>query len=196
MPSLRVQSTGDTIYFEGVASERFAHSADVTDHPVENRQNVSDHRQQMPLRITVEGIITGHPLIHDNGRLVRGIDPEAAIFGDPVTTFGNARLLEAVRFFEANEDELVEYVSARTGVRRDLFIESFSYDIDNEERIVFEIELLEIIFGRSEIVDLPPVRRRTTEPEVTIGDEEGEPVEDEIEQRTLLRRGEDLLRGN
>lgn len=195
MASLRVQNDTDIIYFEGVQSERFVHSAAVTEHPIENRQNVIDHRQQAPLRVTVEGITTAHPLIHESGRLVRAVNPEADVFGDPIETFGNARLLQAVRFFENNEDRLFEYVSIKLGVVSDLLIESWAYDVDNESRLVFEIELIEVRFGRSEIVDLPPIRRRPSEPNVDVGDEDGTEVEDDIKRQTILFRLDQTARG-
>lgn len=193
MPILYRQNLpSDRLRFDGVLSENYTLAGNITDHPIERREDVTDHRQQLPFRVSVEGTITGSPMVYNDNRPSTRDSVLRGTVRDPIPVFGDARLRSAVEYFERNQGELFEYVSVRLGVIRDLMLESVEYEVDNENRLVFQMDFKSVVFGRSEIVDLPPLRRRTLEPTVNEGEQPGEEVS-EIDAQSLLSRGEDLV---
>ena len=50
------------IEFDAVVSEAHNMTADVTMHPVENGSNITDHIREQPKEITLNGIVSGHPI--------------------------------------------------------------------------------------------------------------------------------------
>lgn len=51
------------IQFDASIREVYTHDADVTDHPVEDGANVSDHVRDLPDEIEISGWVSNHPII-------------------------------------------------------------------------------------------------------------------------------------
>lgn len=179
MATLFAEDTGELLTFDGIIEESWVQSASITDHPVEDFGFVADHRQRMPDTLTVTAIVTAQPIVDENSNLVGG----------------NARLRKAKKFFDNNADRsLFSYISVRLGTVDNIMLESVTFDIDNQDRIEFVLEFKEIIYGRTEIVDLPPIRKRRQEPETDESEQPGKEADDDIKIRTVLSRwrGEDI----
>ena len=52
----------DTLVLDASVSETHSQEIEVTDHPVEQGANITDHRRRKPFVLTMEGIITNTPL--------------------------------------------------------------------------------------------------------------------------------------
>jgi hypothetical protein len=173
MATVFAETTGESFTFDGVKAESWEHSATITAHPVEDLGFVTDHRQKTPLRLSVNGVVTATPILLDNGQIQDG----------------RQRLQAAKRFFDLNQDSIFSYTSVRLGLIGSLLLESYNFEVDKESRIEFVLGFKEVIFGNTELVDLPPIRTRRLEPPVNNGDQPGEEVEGEIRKRTSLSRG-------
>ena len=179
MPSLIVRRTGDVLVFDGIKEEIRSFPANVTDHPTE--EPTVDNRQRLPQRLALEGLVSATPI-----RFEEPVGPPNPDLGILFPVDGEDRIRAALDFLRQNENELWDYVSIRTGVVENLMIENMDLESTNAREGVFELELKEVIFGRSELVDLPPVRRPPQEPVTEEGDQEGDDVTDEIEEQTWL----------
>lgn len=176
MPRLISQENElDRIRFSSVLTETHTQAGNITEHPIEKREDVSDHRQKLPFRLSIEAVVTGNPMVSRIGGPIASVGGRSV--EDEFGVYGDARLRLAVEFFDRNQDQTFEYLSARLGRIRDLMIESVEYTVDKEQRLVFNIELKQVSFGRSEIVDLPPLARRTQEPTIVQCPQPGEPLE-------------------
>lgn len=183
MPSLIVQSTGESITFDSIEEEDHEHPANVVDHPVE--EFGIDHRQRLPQTLQLEAYVTATPLVF-------GQDPEE---GEPrpqlgvlANVFGDDRMRAALDFLLQNENEIWDYVSIRTGTIENLLLENLKYSSPREDWILFEMMFKEVQFGRSQLVDLPPLRRPPQEPPTEQNDQEGKEDDDELQRRTWLDR--------
>jgi hypothetical protein len=180
VPSLIVRRTGEVLVFDGIKEEMRSFPANVTDHPTE--EPTVDNRQRLPQRLSLEGIVTATPLRYEEPE-----GPPNPNLGVLFPVDGEDRIRAALDFLRQNDQELWDYVSIRTGVVENLMIENMELESTNVREGVFELEMKEVLFGRSELVDLPPVRRPSQEPPVEEGDQEGKEVE-EIKTRTVLHR--------
>lgn len=61
--SLYVEETLEAIQFDASVSETHTNSAEITQHPVEEGADISDHIRRLPEELSVNVIITNHPPI-------------------------------------------------------------------------------------------------------------------------------------
>ena len=175
------QESDEKFHFDGIEEENITDPADVTEHPVETIKYVSDHRQPQPLTVSIEGIVTGSPLL--NTRLGSGRP-----INEPV---GDDRHQAAKDFFDRLADEeLFTYGSISLGVFENLSVEEVSYSQDDSSnQLKVSLELVEIKFGRIEVVDLPPIIPPGQEPEQDLGFQPGEEIDcDQLEAQTIAER--------
>lgn len=168
MPYLVAQKTGERFRFDGVDRESIGEPANVTEHPVEAIKHVTDHRQEMPLTIDLDVWVTGTPLVD-------GIST-------PAQGTGSDRHKYAKDFFDRTKDEsLYTYSSLTLGRFEDLSIEDITYDLGEEtdNLLSISIDFKQIVYGRTEFVELPPIVVPEQEVEVPQGEQDGEEIEDD-----------------
>jgi hypothetical protein len=150
MASLFAELDGEVLVFDGVLSENWEFSGTVVDHPVEDYAFVTDHRQRKPNTISIRAVITATPFIVEGQQ-----------------SAGANRYRRARKFLEEYaQKSIFTYSSFRMGIVENLMIENFSFDVDNQDRIEFTIDLKEVVFGRTELVELPPIREPRAQPPV------------------------------
>jgi len=128
-------ATGETFEFDVIVSEQYGPKNAVTDFPVEDGTNFSDHIQRQPLTFTVVAILSVNP------------------FSElPVSS---TRLMDAIEFLDRAGTALVSYESTRFGERTTLALEAWSYTNDVMERLEFTLGFKEVRIAQSEIVSIP-----------------------------------------
>lgn len=169
MASLFAELDGEVLVFDGVISENWEFPGTVVDHPVEDYAFVTDHRQRKPNTISVRAVLTGTPLLNLG-------DAQILDFTGLLSE-GPQRYRRARKFLEEYAPKsLFAYSSVRMGVVENLMIESFSFDVDKQDRIEFSIDLKEVVFGRTELVELPPIQQPRAQPPVVCGPQPGEQI--------------------
>ena len=173
MPTL-VNEDQETITFDNVLSESYAETAMVTDHPIANSANVTDHRQIKPRLLTLEVLVTETPF-------------EGQEHGVPVIEVGNVGELGAPRaitylqriraFAEAG---VLIYSSKRLGSLANLMLESMEYTVENRWDLIIKLELKEVFFAEGVRVDLPKVKVRRTRPSVCPVVKQGDQRKEEL----------------
>ena len=144
--------------FDATLAEGHKGTASVTDHPVENGVDFTDHIRRMPNSLTITGVVTDAPLV-----------VERSVNATPANTGGdpNQRAVSAYQFLLVAKDrgKLIR-VFTRLRDYRNMAIISLSVPrTAGESRIIrAEIELREILVAVTEQVEAPtpiaPTRRR------------------------------------
>lgn len=100
--SLTVIATGDIIEFDASVAETHTNTAEVTQHPVEEGADISDHIRKMPDELAVNVIVSNHPpiiLASERAQPISG-------FSDPASRAEDAHLfLRSVM----NNDQTVDF---------------------------------------------------------------------------------------
>ena len=155
MPTL-IDSTGNTITFDNILEENYSESAIVTDHPITNSANVTDHRQVNPRILTIRALVTETPYEGYQNEFVA----EEYLFMDGWRSF---RYLAAIR---ANAPEPFTYISQRLGTHENYMLERMEYTVENARHLIINLELKEVSFAAAQRVDLPKVKVRRKRPSV------------------------------
>lgn len=74
-----ISSDDSQIAFDAVANEQHERNLTITEHPVEEGAKVTDHAQKEPDQLTLNGIISDHPILLNRADLepvIPGGDPE------------------------------------------------------------------------------------------------------------------------
>jgi len=169
---------GEGLTFDASPSRTYRKNYNVTDHPVEEGADVTDHVQQLPLEYTVTGIVSGTPF-------------ESAQNAD-----SEFRTLEALEFLEQTADagEVVTVLDDRLGLIQDVVIASVPTQVDVQRRLQFEVKFRRVVFAEAQRVEIPPDQpdpvaqasapdeqdvgsQPTQEPGSGASDDEGSPAE-------------------
>ncbi len=125
----------DTLTFDAIEFARFDHVIDVTEHPIEDGQDVSDHAQVRALPMTVRGIIAVTPI---------GIAPAVT----PRET--------AIAWFERNQGKLITAIFPVRGTFVNVLITRWPHDVDRLEQLVFDVGLKQVRLASPTAVLIPP----------------------------------------
>lgn len=187
MPVITNQRTGDQVFLDVVDTEATEFPGEVTRHPVEGFDYVSDHVINQPFTLELTCAITQQPF-SEGGSPLRGEE------------LGIRRVRRVVSSLKRwkEDGDLVSYAAARLGLYIDLAIENVSvtYGSNKDEFFDVVISLVEVRKGRSERVELPPIRPAGQKLPKECGPRSGEDLEgggDDIREITLAARLEDGL---
>jgi hypothetical protein len=112
--------TIDAVRLDASLSETHSHEAEITEHPVDDGVNVSDHIRQKPDVLTIEGIFTNTQLSRDG--ITRAVETGGVIFETSVFD-EESSVAGTVGYAEASYRKLVEakeagkLMSVVTGLR-------------------------------------------------------------------------------
>ena len=149
------------VTFDATMSESHESTTEITDHPVEDGADITDHLKRMPDEFSLTGIVTDDPLVVE-----RSTNATAAnTGGDP-----NQRAVSAYVFLRTAKDQ-GRLVRVFTKLRdyRNMAIASLTVDRDkgNSRILEADITLREIVIAVTEQVEAPtpaktaaPARRR------------------------------------
>ena len=164
--TIRIQETGEFLTFDTTLDESRSDTADVTDHPVDEALNVTDHRQPQPKIVQVTARISESPTPAQTGR-----ENDFALVVGPVQgpppTEGKPRIDHARDFIDRASEGMVTWVGAKYGTIENLMITDVTKNIVRAGHLDFEIDFKQIRIARSQTVKIPPeaVEKPTNEPE-------------------------------
>jgi len=149
------------VNFDASVSETHTKRNSVPQHPVESGKNVSDHIRQEPDEISINGIVTDHPII-----FLASIQAESPIEGDltPVNDRADMAYAELQRVM--NDGELVSIVTTLREYENMAITElSVQRDVANGNVLNASISAREIRIVTTESVDAPePENPANTKP--------------------------------
>ncbi len=128
-------NVADTLTFDAIEFVRFEHVIDVTDHPIEDGGDVSDHAQVRALPMTVRGIIAVTPI-----GVVTAVSPREA----------------AVAWFERNQGNLITPIFPVRGTFADVLITRWVHEVNQLEQLVFDVGLKQVRLASPVAVPIPP----------------------------------------
>lgn len=142
------------VAIDGVIQESTVRSVRITEHPVEDATTISDHVVRVPLKYTMEGIITDTPLASE---AITGIvDSISGVFGkseESGQTRSQQIYNELVKLIDAKE--IIE-IQSTLQLYRDLVFESISIiqDKDRARSIHFTAEFKQVIIVKTATTDI------------------------------------------
>lgn len=128
--------------FDAKTVEEYVEDADITDNPVEGGAIVTDHRQERPLVLTIEGIVSESPF-----------ENQAPNIGE--ADYGGNRGLAALKYFRASKPNLVTWVGTRFGVVSNLLVQSVKTSVPKTASTKFTIVLKQVEFAQAAVVSVP-----------------------------------------
>ncbi len=138
MAAIIVRADGSTLSFDAVTRITYSPSVTVTDHPVEDGSQVSDHAQRQPLLIALTAIVSESP------------------FARVADTGGTEHTLAALAFLDAIAEERVSVVDERLGTFADLQITRWPHTVDKLLRLEIPIEFKQVRIATAGYVSIPP----------------------------------------
>lgn len=135
------QSDGEWFQFDNVVEEQHVASATATVHPIEDGDNVTDHVQSNPKRISIRAVVTESP---------------RRVTGDEIT--GPERIQAAIRFLEACVGEALTLGLTRTVTVNDALLTSFPYPINGSRKVVFDLVFQVATFAEATSVKIPAAK--------------------------------------
>lgn len=144
-----ISAPDSQIAFDATVTEQHESKLTITEHPVEAGASVSDHAQKEPDAITINGIVSQHPILLNADTNT----PPAIPGGDPQN-----RVQQAFDEFQRLQD-VAALLAVTTEIRvyKDMMIESISVARDSTKRYILDIGLGLRAFRRASVrtVDAP-----------------------------------------
>lgn len=150
-----------TLKLDAALTETHTADVDVTDHPVEQGADISDHRRPKPRTLTIEGFVTNTPMPAETAESVqRGLVRN----GQTVGTFQSRSTLEPTRSGEAyetllsfREGDLLTVVTTMETLE-DMAITALSVprDAKTGQALRFSVTLKQVIIVSSKRVKVAP----------------------------------------
>lgn len=157
MPTLRFEAVRTlpqvSITFDEATEEELMMSANVTDYPLQAAisefEFVQDHSQRKPNIWTVEAVVTETPLPGGIGSI-------------PMR--GDSRIASTYLLLDQRLENICYYTTAKLGVIGPCLLVSASMGFNNRGMSIISLELKEIKFAHSELVQLPPAVPKRRKP--------------------------------
>lgn len=137
-----ISASADPLTFDAKVAEDYDDSAIVTDFPLETGSSITDHRQEKPRTLTIEGIISESPF-----------EGQAQDLGE--ANVGGRRGLAALQYFERNRATLFTWVSTRFGAIPNLAVEQVKTSVPAQQATRFSLKLKQVAFAEAVIVEIP-----------------------------------------
>jgi hypothetical protein len=164
--TVRRQDNSKRWVFDATPTEDYQTSIEITDHPVEEGAKVSDHAEEDPLGVKLEGVVQARP---------------------PPTRFRpdlDNRVSRAISFFEDLSGTLVTLTSQELGTFEDMLLSAYPHTIDVTEGTVIQAKFKQVRIATAKTVRLPP---KTPPPdkssEFADGQDAGKKIADKVEEK-------------
>lgn len=131
----------ESLTFDAKITEEYTEDTNVTEHPIEG--SPTDHSQERPLLLEIEGVISESPF-----------STQAMDLGEGAV--GGRRGLAALQILRRSRGHSLTWVGTRLGVVVDLMITSIQASIPKTASTRFRVSLKQVSFAQTAIVDLPP----------------------------------------
>ena len=164
MSGIITAADGSTLQFDVVLTEQYNPKNNVTDVPIEDGSNYSDHIQRQPVTFTIVAILSENP------------------FKD--TPISPTRLTDAIVFLKNAGYGIVSYTSTRFGIIPNLAMESWSFTNDVFDRLEFIIGFKRIHIAEAQIVTIPRPQQQAATPIRPCGEQ---PAEKEIPAEVVAK---------
>lgn len=182
-----------SIELDTLLSEKVSEPVQVTDHPIEEGANPSDHRRVLPVALTIEGVLTNTPL-PEADRTARGAAERGA------TTGWAQRQYEALRALR-----LGELLTVQTPARKyqNMQITELARTRDSglgTDTVQFTCQLKEVFVVKTDTVRLERVTKRTGIPKKPTNKEKqatqvASSESDAADKKTLFKKVRDTELG-
>jgi len=136
--SVERQDNGERWTFDAVPTEDYKTSISTTSHPVEEGAKYTDHAEEDPKLIDLQGVVSENP-------------KESAFRSN-----ANRRTLKAVEFFEGLVGVRVRITSQDLGTFENLLLTGYPHKIDASGGTVIRASFEQIKVAESRQVDIPP----------------------------------------
>lgn len=157
---------GRTLTPDNTLSESYTEEAMVTEHPIANDADPTDHRQVLPRKLSLELLFTETPLA-PNGLTEIDYGEVALRAGGAPKIITGPRGWQALYFIRTAADAgTMTYSSKRLGQLVNLMLENMTYTVVNRRDLRITLELKQVVFAQSLRVDLPPEVVRKGKPQV------------------------------
>lgn len=137
MPLTIVREDGRFWTFDGAPSLKLSRTQRVTEHPIEDGSTVTDHLVRQPDRERIPAVVTAHP---------------RETYGHPT---GTSRLRGARIFVEGCLGQRLTISHPNIGVLTNRVLAGFSETHTQATKLVFELDIKQIIIATAESVDIP-----------------------------------------
>lgn len=160
------------VNFDASVSETHTKRNSIPQHPVESGKNVSDHIRQEPDEITINGIVTDHPII-----FLASIQAESPLEDDLTPVNDRADLAYAELGRVMNDGELVEIVTTLRDYEN-MAITEFAVQRDAQNGNVMNatISAREVRIVTTETVEAPEADNPANAPPVDAGNKPPTPA--------------------
>lgn len=140
------------IQFDASISERYSRRKEITQHPVEEGSDVSDHSRTLPIEITIHGWVSDDPIV-----VLRSLNAEPSVPGGST----DARVLDAWKELNRIMDEESE-VKLISGLDdfRNMILKSIDVIRDKDSGRILDatIALQQITIATTEVISVPTPR--------------------------------------
>lgn len=176
--------TDTLIELDAAVSEEHASESQITDHPVEEGADITDHVRRQPRRLVVNGWFSNHPILKLASENAQGIAG-----GDPQTRAQDA-FAELERIKDAGT-----LVAVRTTLKtyESMIITSLSAPRDARRGSTLDVTigLREIVTATTELVEPPEPVVQSKKPRQNVGRQQTResPPENEAKQQSLAVQG-------
>lgn len=136
-----------TIEFDATLSEGHSWNNEITDNPVENGSDVTDHIRRLPNQVTLVGMVTNTPFLDAQASEDRSIGNEDEDLVEKV--LGKIQGLV--------DDRAVVRVFTKYIVYKDMAIRSVDFirDASNTNAVIFTVQFKKIAIVETQTVDVP-----------------------------------------
>ncbi len=143
-PRLETDGGGVIIELDASISQSHELGAEVTDHPVEDGVDITDHVRPKPARVTIQGVVSAHPLVADGQTVEAGREIDAwAVLEEIILQRLPVTLVTTLRVYQ------------------DVILLAVSTIRQGERAIYPQLELRQIRRAQQQVVTLPPERIKT-----------------------------------
>jgi len=134
------QSDRRALTLDNVSLESYEPTIEVTNHPVEDGVDISDHAQPKPTRFSIRMVQTESP------------------FANVSATGGVQRILDALAFLRSIEGKLVNVVTTRTGTVTNCLLTGYPYEITARRALPAVLRFQQVKIAAVESVIIPPLQ--------------------------------------
>jgi hypothetical protein len=181
-----ISYAGELLTFDAKTTEDYQEAAEVTEHPIESGGFVTDHRQDRPMGVTIEGIVSESPFEGQSGP-----------FNVLESALAGLRGLTALRYFREARHKPFRYISTRLGIQENLILQEIKTSIGSTQSTQFSLSFKQLTFPRSQTVSVPPafVPKKPAEPVQVCGEQATTDITGNVDganPASILRNGDDF----
>lgn len=191
------QAKIDTIELDAAISESHTGEVEVTEHPVEQGANVSDHARRKPETLSIEGVVSNTPISRkQNKRAIQSQGKQFTTTAEADTVQGQPGMAESaytkLLFLKDNAKLITVVTKLRTYSNMVLKHLNVPRDARTGEVLRFTAQFLEIKIVQNRTVVLP-VELPAAKPKSNRGKQVAKPADNPEPYRSAAKSGSDAL---